>query len=91
MQINISSKEKPRREEELEVYSLTYDCTVGAFEMQAGGYLIPPSRPFKPVSLHGQWTTLVVTFEKSEEAQAFCEWLKKANTDAEHSFTRMLD
>jgi hypothetical protein len=60
-------------------------CRLGA------GYLIPPSRSFKPVRLHGQWTTLFVTFEKSEEAQAFCEWLKKANADAERSFTRMLD
>jgi hypothetical protein len=91
MQIKVSSEEKPRHEEELEVYSLTYNCIVGAFEMQAGGYLIPPSPPLKPVRLHGQWATLFVTFEKSEEAQAFCEWLKKANANAEHSFTRMLD
>ena len=91
MQIKVSSKEDPERVEELQAYSLTYDCIAGAFEMQAGGYLIPPGRPFKPIRLHGQWADLFVTFESSEEVQAFCEWLKKANMDAERSFTRMLD
>lgn len=91
MKIKVSSQEKPRYEEEVEVYSLTYNFKSAGFEMEAGGYLIPASQRFNPIHLHVQWTTLFVRFEKAQEAEAFCSWLKRANIDAEYSFRHMLD
>lgn len=91
MKIKVSSQEKPRYEEEVEFYSLTYNFKSAEFEMQAGDHLIPASQRFNPIHLHVQWTTLFVGVEKSEEAEAFCSWLKRASGDAEYSFTHMLD
>jgi hypothetical protein len=91
MNIKVSSTEAPDNEQSLDVYSLTYNFKSAAFEMSAGGYLIPSHEAFKPVSFHVQWTTLFVRFVTEQEAMNFCEWLKGANEQAERSFTRMLD
>lgn len=81
----------PRYEHSLEIYSLTYNFEVSAFEMSAGGYLISSPEAFKPISFHVQWTTLFIRFVTEQEAKNFCKWLKSANEQAERSFTRMLN
>ena len=91
MKIKVSALEHPRHEEELYVYSLSYDCATGSFWMPAGGYFIKPDREYRPVRLHGQWDTLFIKFKEKGEAQAFCQWLREANSRAVDSFNRMLD
>lgn len=91
MKIKVSCQEKPRVEKELEVHSLTFNFLTNDFEMLAGGYLIAPNQPYRPIRLHGQWDTLFITFDKAETSAAFCDWLKTANVQSEHSFTQMMD
>jgi len=91
MKIKVFGLDYPPHEEELEIYSLTYDYCTDSFLIPAGECLIKPIRKFKPVRLHGQWSTLFITFEQNEEAQAFCSWLREADSQASSKLAHMLD
>lgn len=91
MQIKVRSGGTPHFEQDLNVYSLTFNFRSSAFEMPAGGYLIPAPKSFDPVSIHVQWTTCFINFETEQEAKDFCDWLRSADEQSQDSFTRMLD
>lgn len=91
MSIRVFSQEGPGFDETVSVYSLTYDCKDGSFKMAAGTHLIVPLHSFKPILLRAGGSALLVEFETSAEAGAFCEWLKEASSQAEHNFTQMTD
>lgn len=77
MRVKVLNKEKSGHKEDLEAYLLTYDCTADTFEMQVRAI---SSGPISPLS------QFVYT-----ASGLHCSSLKKADTDAKHSFRHMLD
>lgn len=91
MKILAISNEDPKAVKEFDISSLEYNQNEGSFEIQAGGYIITSRQLFKPLTVEFDKSKFYVVFKTLAEVDDFYNWLKKAESDAWDSYSRMLD
>lgn len=91
MKIVAISNENPNSIQEFDISSLEYNQKEGSFEIPAGGYIITSCQLFQPLTVEFDKSKFYVVFKTLAEVDDFYNWLKKAESDAWDSYSRMLD